>query len=103
MSFKTALGIDTCNEEPLVTGWVFDTSIEHDHELFSAYLKASLEEIIIALRDDSQLLFEVDKFVEGQDLQGDDNFTLYLYSFTVKKLLNVIEKQRFGCYERCFT
>ena len=33
-----------------------DTCIEHDHERFSGFLKVSLEEVLIALRDDRHLL-----------------------------------------------
>jgi hypothetical protein len=93
-NFKSSLGLDNCDIKHLVSGWIVDTSIEHDHELFSGYLKVSLEEIIIALRDDSQLLFEIGDFVEGQEMQGDPNFTLYPDGFTAKNLLSVIERQK---------
>jgi hypothetical protein len=93
-NFKSSLGLDTCYIKPLVSGWIVDTSIEHDHEFFSGYLKVSLEEVIIALRDDSQLLFEIGKFVEGQELQGDANFTLYPDGFMAKNFLSIIEQQR---------
>lgn len=92
--FKLSLGVDCSDITPVVTGWIVDTSIEHDHELFSGYLKVSLEEIIIALRDDSQLLFDKDTFVEGQEMQGDSAFTLYPEGFTTKNLLSVIEHQK---------
>lgn len=92
--FKSSLGLDTCDVTPLVSGWIVDTSIEHDHEFFSGYLKVTLEEIIIALRDDSQLLFDIGNFVEGQEMQGDPNFTLYPNGFTAKYFLNVIEQQQ---------
>lgn len=54
-NFKSSLGVNNSDITPVVTGWIVDTSIEYDHELFFDYLKVSLEEIIIALRDDSQL------------------------------------------------
>ncbi len=92
--FKSSLGFGVGDVTPIVTGWIVDTSIEHDHEFFSGYLKVSLEEIIIALRDDSQLLFEMERFVEDQELQGSPNFTLYPNSFTAKSFLSVIEKQQ---------
>lgn len=88
--FKSLLGFDNCVVKPIVHGWIVDTSIEHDHELFSGYLKVSLEEIIIALRDDSHLLFDMEDFVEGQELQGDANFTLYPEGFTAKNFLKII-------------
>ncbi|GAC19632.1 NERD domain-containing protein [Paraglaciecola arctica] len=92
--FKASLGLDTCDVTSLVSGWIVDTSIEHDHEHFSGYLKVSLEEIIIALRDDSQLLFDRDNFVEGQEIQGDPNFTLYPNDFTAQNFLSVIEQEK---------
>ncbi len=36
--------------------WIIDTSIEHDHEYFEGFLKVSLQEIIIALRNERHLL-----------------------------------------------
>lgn len=92
-NFKLSLGLNNCDVSPFVNGWIVDTSIEHDHELFSGYLKVSLEEIIIALRDDSQLLFEIDKFDEGKEMQGDTNFTLYPNGFTTNNFIDVLEKQ----------
>lgn len=92
--FKSSLSLDTCDVIPVVHGFIVDTSIEHDHELFSGYLKVSLEEVIIALRDDSQLLFDKDTFVEGQQMQGDANITLYPDGFTAKNFLRVIEQQK---------
>lgn len=91
---KSSLGLDTGSIKPIVHGFIVDTSIEHDHEFFSSYLKVSLEEVIIALRDDSQLLFDRETFVEGQEMQGYANFTLYPDGFTAKKFLSVIEEQQ---------
>jgi hypothetical protein len=93
-NFKSSLSLDTCDVKPLVSGWIVDTSIEHDHEFFSGYLKVSLEEMIIALRDDSQLLFDIGNSVEGQEMQRDHGFTLYPDGFTAKNFLSVIEKQK---------
>lgn len=70
-----------------------DTLVEHDHEFFSDYLKVSLEEVIIALRDDSQLLFDIGKFIDGQKMQGDPDHTLYSDGFTATNFLNVIEQK----------
>jgi hypothetical protein len=91
--FKASLGLDTGGIKPVVHGFIVDTSIEHDHEFFSGYLKVSLEEVIIALRDDSQLLFDRDTFVEGQEMQGDRFHTLYPHGFTVNEFIKVIEKE----------
>jgi hypothetical protein len=48
--FKLSLGVDCSDITPVVTGWIVDTSIEHDHELFSGYLKVSLEEIFVPVK-----------------------------------------------------
>jgi hypothetical protein len=90
---KSSLGLDTGSIKPIVHGFIVDTSIEHDHEFFSGYLKVSLEEVIIALRDDSQLLFDKETFVEGQEMQGDANFTLYPDGFTADDFIQVLEKK----------
>lgn len=42
--------------EPTLHGWIVDTCIEHDHETFSGYLKVSLEELLVMLRDERHLL-----------------------------------------------
>ncbi len=93
-NFKLSIGLDNRYTKPSVSGWIVDTSLEHDHEFYSGYLKVSLEGIIIALRDDSQLLFEIGKFAQNQKLQGDDNLTLYPSGFTAKTFLSVIEEQQ---------
>jgi hypothetical protein len=90
---KSSLGLDAGSIKPIVHGFIVDTSIEHDHEYFSGYLKVSLEEVIIALRDDSQLLFDRDTFVEGQEMQGDANFTLYSDGFTANDFIHVLEEK----------
>jgi hypothetical protein len=92
--FKASLGLDNCDVKPLVNGWIVDTSIVHDHEFFSGYLTVSLEEIIIALRDDSQLLFDFGKLDEYKERQGGANFTLYPGGFTAKNFLFVIAQQK---------
>lgn len=52
---RDALGLDG-SRMPDTTAWIVDTSIECDHELFSGFLKVSLEEVLIALGDDKHLL-----------------------------------------------
>jgi len=91
--FKASLGLEVSTIKPVVHGFIVDTSIEHDHEIFSDYLKVSLEEVIITLRDDSQLLFDRDTFIEGQKMQGDANFTLYPEGFTANEFIQVLEKK----------
>ena len=54
MELMAALGL--VNGRTAVTAWIVDTSIEWDHQLFQGFLKVSLEEVLIALRDDRRLL-----------------------------------------------
>ena len=46
--------------------------IEHDHERFGGYLKVSLDELIIALRDDRHLLSDPAGLRSGGAEQIDD-------------------------------
>lgn len=82
-------------------GWILDTCIEHDHERFSGFLKVSLEEVLIALRDDRHLQndpfgmfsshgINIDKF----DIDKvNTHSTLYSNGFSGKHFIDVIERQ----------
>ena len=50
-TFRSALGLGRAELPAHIHGWIVDTSIESDHERFSDFLKVSLEEVIVALRD----------------------------------------------------
>jgi len=93
-NLKSTLGLDTDGSTPKVIGWIVDTSVEHDHQLFSGYLKISLEAIIIALRDDSHLLFNMVDIAEGKEIERGAEFTLYPDGFSVYNFLGVIEQQQ---------
>ena len=54
-ALRDTLGLDG-STIPETTAWIVDTSIECDHEHFSGFLKVSLEEVLIALGDDTHLL-----------------------------------------------
>jgi hypothetical protein len=82
-----------------IRGWIVDTSIEHDHERFSGYLKVSLEEVIIALRDDRHLLNDPAGLLSGA-AESTDRFqppdsevaqTLYPGAFSASRFIEVIE------------
>ncbi len=84
-----------------IRGWIVDTSIEHDHERFNGYLKVSLEEVIIALRDDRQLLNDpagllsgAAETTEGYQPPGSEAAqTLYPDSFSASRFIEVIESE----------
>jgi len=77
-----------------IHGWIVDTSIECDHELFNGYLKISLEEVLIALRDDAQLLSDPDGLL-GQTPSGTDGSrgtsTLYPEGFSAGRFVEIIQ------------
>ena len=96
-----ALGIDLVGGPTKVCAWIVDTSIEHDHERFGGFLKVSLEELIIALRDDRHLLNEADRILApdaagaGKGDRDDEaqRTTLYPTGFSFAALVDVIESE----------
>ena len=100
-SLAKSLGVEPGAPPRHVCGWIVDTSIEHDHERFSGYLKVSLEEVIIALRDDRHLLNDPAGLLSGGTEQIDDfrppendrAWTLYPDGFSVSRFIQVIENE----------
>ena len=77
-----------------VHGWIVDTSIECDHDHFSGHLKVSLEEMLIALRDDAHLLSDPDGLLSGTSRSahdGDGISTLYPEGFNAARFVEVIQ------------
>lgn len=70
-------------------GWIVDTSIECDHQRFAGYLKISIEEMLIALRDDSHLLRDPEGLLAGRY----DGWSLYPSGFNVERFVEVIETE----------
>lgn len=91
------LGFDRAALPACVHGWIVDTSIESDHKRFNGFLKVSLEEMIVALRDDRGLLNDPEGLMSGQppseaaliDLQT--RASLYSAGFTAKRFVSVVE------------
>ncbi|NUN62193.1 MAG: NERD domain-containing protein [Burkholderiaceae bacterium] len=75
-------------------GWIVDTSIECDHQRFGGFLKISLEELLIALRDDRHLLHDPDDLF-GQPSQVPHSVpqSLYPQGFSALRLMEVVEAQ----------
>ena len=92
-----ALGFDQAPLPACVHGWIVDTSIESDHERFNGFLKVSLEEMIVALRDDRSLLNDPEGLMSGQppaeatrvDLQS--RASLYPAGFNAERFVSVVE------------
>lgn len=95
------LGIADPSEVGSMIGWIVDTSIECDHERFDGFLKVSLEEVLIALRDDRHLLNDPARILEGA-MQGSmpdvspevSRATLYPGGFNAVAFVEVIEHGR---------
>ena len=91
------LGFDRAALPACVHGWIVDTSIESDHERFNGFLKVSLEEMIVALRDDRSLLNDPEGLISGQppsettliDLKT--RASLYSAGFTAERFVSVVE------------
>ena len=87
--------------QPPVHAWIVDTSIEHDHDRFGGFLKISVEELIIALRDERSLLDEADRVFGADSESGGGSetdrlreavdATLYPRGFTFAGFVDVIE------------
>ncbi len=97
----TALDIEQGEKPSAIRGWIVDTSIEHDHERFDGFLKVSLEEVLIALRDDRHLLNDPKGLFDAtwKERSRDDITipnkpqTLYPDGFSIFRFIEVIESE----------
>jgi hypothetical protein len=95
------LGFKCADEVQSIQGWIVDTCIEHDHERFNGFLKVSLEEVLIALRDDRHLLNNPLGMSSNQEINIDEidlggsisRSTLYPNGFSGKRFIDVNENQ----------
>lgn len=100
-SLRDSLGLHPAEELAGCHCWIVDTSIERDHHRFNGFLKLSLEELVIALRDDADLLAEGQRLMSGrtaeeQTLETDGSVappTLYPEGFHAGRLIEVIETE----------
>lgn len=91
--FVQILGLENCAINCLC-GWIVDTSIECDHQRFSGFLKLSVEELLIALRDDRNLLHDPGGiFTPAVSSPRPDQKSLYPDGFSASRLLEVIETE----------
>lgn len=82
-------------------GFITDTSIEHDHQRFDGFLKVSVEEMLIALRDDRELLADPRGILgEGNGLSDTESLavdksrcTLYPDGFNAQRFIEVLENE----------
>lgn len=96
---RSSLSLKESSVRPTTFGLIVDTSIEHDHRRFHGFLKISLEEALIALRDDRHLLNDPAKILNGQDGGSMDapagcdsaGASLYPSGFSFTRFLEVVE------------
>ena len=101
IELASLLGVDGLETALAIHGWIVDTSIEHDHQLFGGFLKVSREEILIALRDDRHLLNDPDGILSGrypeagseQMNDARQKMTLYPKGFSAARFIEVIENE----------
>lgn len=93
MALQSALGLPEPPALGLVHAWIVDTSIEGDHCFFSGCLKLSLEDILIALRDDRQRLFEGQVWTQAEELPRHSQASLYPDGFDAVHFVNVVQSQ----------
>lgn len=96
---RDALALSNAHPPSAVHAWIVDTSVESDHERFSGFLKVSLEEVIIALRDDRRLLGDPDGLSSGRPpakldpVEDSVSSTLYPSGFDAARFAAVIESE----------
>lgn len=93
-----ALGLSCADTMPTMTAWIADTSIECDHQRFSGFLKVSLEEMLIALRDERRRLNDPEGLLprrrDGDGPPTDTpDWTLYADGFSAARFIEVIERE----------
>lgn len=100
-ALQTALELTAAPPPESVHAWIVDTSIECDHERFAGFLKISLEELLLALRDDCHLLDDPEGLVESPTMGSDAlsclaktfSRTLYPDGFNGGRFVQVIESE----------
>jgi hypothetical protein len=92
------LGLERESQVSQIHGWIVDTSIEHDHRRFDGFLKVSLEEVLIALRDDRHLFDDSAWLFNGSADNAQAGTihqarTLYPQQFSGARFVQVIEDE----------
>ena len=101
LEFRTSLGLTEPPAPQQQHGWIVDTCIECDHQRFSGFLKVSIEEVLIALRDDRHVLNDPEGLLSGtyapdrsaEDETRHSTWTLYPDGFRVERFIEVIETE----------
>lgn len=88
------LGLEASAPATAMCAWIVGTSIECDHQRFGGFLKVSLEELVIALRDDRHLLHDPSgMFAQTAPADLAKPQGLYPQGFSACRLIEVVETQ----------
>lgn len=90
---QIALGLRGPPDSGQVHSWIIDTSLEGDHCFFSGCLKLTLEEVLIALRDDLHHLCEAQVWMQSQIAEHPPAVTLYPTGFNAEHFVDAIQSQ----------
>ena len=96
--FRTQLGLsenDVSEWPEQMRGWIVDTSIECDHQRFSGFLKLTVEELLIALRDEVHLFHMPTEDAHSFGAERSAESTLYPNGFSARRFIEVIENDGF--------
>lgn len=99
VELRLALGLTEGQTLSRRHGWIVDTSIENDHQHFSGFLKISVEEMLIALRDERHHLKDLAELLASlpetheplRKAQTSSATTLYPHGFSAERFVEVIE------------
>jgi hypothetical protein len=88
--FEKGFKVDKLPCDKNIHCWIIDTSIEYDHQCFSGFLKISLQEIFIALRNERHLLRNFEPKEESYD-EAVPLDNLYPHGFSAERFADIIE------------
>jgi hypothetical protein len=99
--FRTMLGLVDDLVPTRQHAWIADTCIECDHQRFGGFLKVSVEELLIALRDDRHLLNDPGGLLAGnygvdeaREVDASESgWSLYPDGFSAGRFAEVIETE----------
>lgn len=100
-AFRAVLGLSEGLIPTRQHAWIADTCIECDHQRFGGFLKVSVEELLIALRDDRHLLNDPEGLLSGsygvdearEADASESGWSLYPDGFSAERFAEVIETE----------
>ena len=99
---RQRLGLASVPGEENIRAWIVDTSVEWDHRRFSGFLKISLEEVLIALRDEAVLLRDIVGLFTANDQWEQASETLNAETMARKEAEIDAEMARVGDQDRFY-